>query len=296
MTPADGPLLSGKGWSRRALFALPFAGGPALACEPVRVTTVPLRLVDGFPVVSAGVAGQAASFILDTGAEAMLVTPAMAEALRLPLAGVAPIYGTGGQQEARVVLLPGLRLGGAAMPDQLSPVAPLPVELRTDPPLAGLLGAALLSRFDLDLDVLGRRVSLWSPGCGAPFAGTALPLEVSRGGRPYLVVRVNGRPLLALLDTGSRATLLDEAAARRLGVGAPVSANTARGVDGARLPLEHTRVMLGLGDGGAARETPVSVTPLRLDRGEMLLGLDVLGRGRVWVGYGRGEIRFKEYK
>ena len=282
--------MTGLGWvGRRAVLGLPVLGGAAWGCT--QVASVPLVLEDGFPLVPAVLAGRAVRFLLDTGAQGMLVTPETALALSLPLAGMTRVMGTGGSQEARVVRLPGLRLGGAGMPELLAPVLPLPVSLRGEAALAGLLGASLLARFDLDIDVPGGRLALWAPGtCPRP-AGVVLPMEVSRAGEPFIPVRVNGQTLLALLDTGSRATLLTRAAARLLGVGAPVSANTAVGVDGTRTPLEHVRVRLGLGD-EAAVETAVSVTSLQLERGDMLLGLDAVVRRRVWVAYGRGEAVF----
>lgn len=257
------------------------------ACQRIRVAEVPLRLVESYPIVPATIAGRVVSLVLDTGAQGMLVTPGIAEALQLPLAGMTRIYGTGGSQEVRVVRLPGLRLGGAAMPDQLSPVAPLPLALAMDPPLAGLLGASLLSRFDLELDVPAARVTLWAPGdCPLP-AGTRLPLEISRGGEVFCPVQVNGQTLLAQLDTGSRATILTVQSARRLGLGVPISANTAAGVDGERLPSGHAAVRLSLGDFPAA-DTPVTIAPIRLERGDLLLGLDVLARFRVLIAYARG--------
>ena len=264
---------------------------PASACDRASAVDLPLHWVEGFPLVRGRIAGRAVSLLLDTGAQGMLITPGIAEALRLPVQGVTRIYGTGGSQESPVVLATGLRLAGRAMPDQLAPVAMFPVKLQAEPPFAGLVGASVLARFDLDLNVPAGRIGLWPPGCAPQVQGMSVPLRVTPTGEAYVPVRVNGAPLAALLDTGSRATLLGQAAARRLGVRAPVSANTARGIDGERLPLEHTRVMLGLGE-EPARGTPVSVTPLELDRGDMLLGLDVLGRRRVWVGYQRGELIF----
>ena len=207
MTPP--PLPRGEGWgeglTRRAALAAigALAATPAQACT--RAAELPLRLIESYPVVSATLAGQPVSFVLDTAAQGMLVTPAMAAALGLPIAGATRIFGTGGSIEAPVVRLTGLRLGGARMPDTLSPVAPLPLTLTADPPLAGLLGANLLARFDVDLDIPARRIALYAArSCPAPAGGTVLPMQVSRAGEPYLPVRINGQVLLALVDTGSR--------------------------------------------------------------------------------------------
>ena len=270
--------------TRRVLLANALAT-PALACGKLRIADLPLTFVDGYPTIPAALAGQPVTFILDTGAQAMLITPEAAATLTLPLAGLTRIYGTGGSQQARLVRLPGLRLGGAPMPDLTAPVAPLPLDFHTVPPFAGLLGAALLARFDLELDAPAHRVTLWAPDTCEP-PGTTLPVEVSRAGEPFLQVRVNGQPLLALIDTGSRATLLDQRAARRLGLSAPISANTARGVDGERQSLEHTTIRLAMGPLHET-DTPVSISPLQLEHGDMLLGMDVLARRPFFLAYSR---------
>lgn len=256
-----------------------------------RVADLPLHVVDGYVLVPATVAGTPVQFLLDTGAEDMLIEPAIADALQLPLRGMIRIYGTGGSQDAQVVSLPGLRLGDAALPARSAPVAALPITLRTTPPLAGLLGASVLSQFDIDLDIPGGRMALFLAGeCPVP-PGVVLPLDLTRSGEAFIPVRVNGQALLAQIDTGSRPNILTTAAARRLGIAVPTSANTAPGIDGQRLPLGHTQIRLGLGDGPDA-PTPVSIGPLQLERGEMLLGLDVLARQRMWISYARRQISF----
>jgi len=230
--------------------------------------------------------------LVDTGAQGMLVTPEIAVHLQLPLRGIIPVFGTGGQREARVVLLPGFRIADTPMPDQLAPVAPLPIDFQLNPPLAGLLGASLLSNFDLDIDVPGRRLSLYAPSaCETPFGGTTLPLEVTPRGEPFVPVRINGQELLALLDTGTRATILSDETARRLSIQAPASANMAEGIDGTRRAIGHTRVRLALGNEAAA-DTPISISALQLARGDMLLGLDAFVRRRVWLSYRRGQVVF----
>lgn len=270
------------GWAAATALPACHAG----ACVPV--AAAPLALADGYPIVPARIGGAAVSLVLDTGAQGMLVTPEVADALALPLAGMTRVYGTGGSQETRVVALPALYLGGATMPAQLAPVAPLPVAIPAEPPVGGLLGASLLSQFDLLIDVPGRRVALSLPGSCALPRGARLPLDLSPSGEPYAMARVEGQPLLALLDTGSRATLIGEAAARRLGLTAPVAASTARGVDGGLLPLRYVRARVALGE-GPATEMPISITPLQLDRGEMLIGLDLLGRRPLFLSYSTGE-------
>ncbi len=280
---------------RRALFAVPLLALPA-PCPRTRVAELPLRLVDGFPIVDASLAGQPVSLILDTGAQGLLVTPEAVRALGLPLNGMQRIYGTGGSREVPVVALPGLRLGGAPMPGLFAPVSTLPLDLQTIPPLAGLLGATLLARFDLELDVANGRAALWTrEDCPPPFEGTTIALEISRAGEAFAPVRVNGEPLLALLDTGSRTTILNTATARRLNLQAPPSANTAPGIDGARLPVEHVEARLALGS-ERPRAATISIAPLQLERGDMLLGLDQLGPRHLWLSYAAGTVTLSALK
>lgn len=254
---------------------------------------VPFHVVDGFPVVLATVGARPVTFILDTGAQAHLVLPAAQALLRLPvLPGSVPMLGTGGATAAPIVSLVGVRLGSVLLEPAPTPVAPLPLTPRVDPILIGLLGASLLDRFDLELDAAAGRAALFDAGtCMPTWRGAAVALTVTPDRQLLLPVTIDGVRLTALLDTGSRATLLTEAAARRLGLAAPPSANTARGVDGGPLGVAHTRVRvleIGL---DVSRDVPVSVADLQLGGADLLLGMDYLRQRRVWVSGLSGVLR-----
>ena len=279
------------------MILLAMATNARAACRLERRAEAPLRLVEDFPIVAASVGSTPVSFLLDTGAQGHLILPEAADALRLPqLPGTVPVIGTGGAREAPLVLLAGVRLGAAGLPALPTPVAELPLVPQVTPMLAGLLGAPLLATYDFDLDVASGRIELYDAGaCGiaTPVLGPRMaivPLTVTPASEALLSVRVNGQRIVALLDTGSRATLLTQEAGRRLGLKAPTSANTARGVDGERLPLEHVRVReLAVGD-DVRRDVPVSLAPLQLGAAEMLLGLDYLRQRRVWISYATGQL------
>ncbi len=289
----------GPGWADAWLAALLLASAPAQACQWTRRAEVPVRVIEGFPIVPAEIGGMPVSMLLDTGAQGHLVLPEAAGSLGLRgVPGLTVrVFGTGGARNAPTVMLRGLTLGGAAVPALTTPVIALPGVPRTAPALAGILGAPLLAAYDLDLDVPGGRIGLYDGrDCSAtpPPIGprmTILALDVTPEGEAFLPVRVNGQSLLALLDTGARATLITEGASRRLGlVGAPISANTARGVDGEALPLQHVRAReMRVGD-DLRLDVPISIAPLQLGRGDMLLGLDYLGQRRVWVSYATGRV------
>ena len=244
-------------------------------------------------MVAGSIGTTAVTFLLDTGAPGMLVLPQVAEGLNLPPGPLGQMLGTGGGRLVPQVLLSRVAVGGAPVPPGPAPVAPLPGVPRTNPLLAGIVGAPLAVAYDLDVDVPAGRLALYEPGCAAPFpAGPAQALAPSPEDGLLLPVELNGQPLLAVVDTGSRATLLSQRAADRLGLGGPVSANTARGVDGEALTLQHIRVRsLRLGT-EVLVDTPVSITPLQTDRAELLLGLDVLGRRRFFLSYATARVTF----
>ena len=292
-------------WGRR-LLALAIASllqvglasaGPAQAgCALQKRAELPVRLRDGFAFVPASIGDAPVTLLLDTGAQGMLLTPGIVEALRLPVdphAGTR-MLGTGGVRNAPNVTLRGLRVGGVALAGGSVPVAVLPGVPQTEPPLAGLLGGQFLGTYDLDLDVPHGRMALYDAlGCAVPpfpLPYSTLPLILSPEGDAFVTVQVNGESLLALVDTGSRASIITEQAAERLGLGGPGSANLARGVDGSTLPIRHLRVRTLQVGADVTADAPISVSPLLLGRGDMLLGLDYLGRHRVWMSYRTGRV------
>ena len=263
---------------------------------PRKRAELPVQLRDGFAFVPASIGSVPVTLLLDTGAQGMLLTPGIVEALGLPVDpdGGTRLLGTGGVRNAPNVVLRGLKVGGVSMADGSVPVAALPGVPQTEPPLAGLLGGQFLGIYDLDLDVPNGRMALYDArGCATPpfpLPYSILPLSVSREGDVFVTVQVNGQDLLALVDTGSRASIITDQAAERLGLGGSGSANLARGVDGSTLPIRHLRVRRLQVGAEVIADAPISVSPLQLGWGDMLLGLDYLGRHRVWISYRTGRV------
>jgi predicted aspartyl protease len=251
---------------------------------------------EGFAFVPASIGDTPVTLLLDTGAQGMLLTPGIVEALHLPIdpRGGTRMLGTGGVRNASNVTLRRLKVGGVPMADGSVPVAVLPGVPQTEPPLAGLLGGQFLGTYDLDLDVPHGRMALYDAlGCPTPpfsLPYSTLPLMLSLDGDAFVTVQIDGESLLALVDTGSRASIITERAAERLRLGGPGSANLARGVDGSTLPIRHLRVRTLQVGTVVTTDAPISVSPLQLGRGDMLLGLDYLGRRRVWISHRTGRV------
>jgi hypothetical protein len=85
-----------------------------------------------------------------------------------------------------------------------------------------------------------------------------IPLKIIKGGHMDVDVKVNGETLRFILDTGSGATVIDAAVAKRLGLVATKTDKTLAGVSGAH-PLEKTLIeQLSVGPVQSREETVVA--------------------------------------
>ena len=274
--------------------------GPAhAACRAVPIATVPLAENWNFLVLPATIAGQPVSMLLDSGADAGLVTEEAASRLHLRrLDGRTTLQGTGpAAVTAPAVLLPELTLGDLVLPPHPVPVAPLPTEPRVTPPVAGLLGADLLANFDVDVDLPGKRLTLLrlAGACDGfrPWEG-AEPVPVARDGDRLLVqVSLDGHALRGLIDTGARSTILDADSAARIGLTPAILAGDPGGVSGG-LDLHpvvyrwHRFATLAIG-GTTLTGPVVTVAPVNQPV-DLLLGADFFAARRVWLSYATGRM------
>jgi len=122
---------------------------------------VPVTFTHDQATVPVALNGRDAPMLLDTGAGRTLLTAAAVQQDNLPLDEwvSTPLMGAGNRiEERRNVLLRSMALGGVALQRrglaQGISLAVTAQRLDTEASVAGLLGADLLSRFDLDLDCL----------------------------------------------------------------------------------------------------------------------------------------------
>jgi predicted aspartyl protease len=283
-----------RGWLLGCLAAAAFVGAASAACKVETLAQAKLRDVAGFLTVEATIDGVPASLLLDTGAEAGLVTPDAALRLRLPLdpGRRTLVQGTGGAGAVIPhVMLSGLAIGGLELPPHSVPVGPLPAVPRIVPPVAGLLGADVLSGFDVEIDARHGRFALHrvSGECDAPvsWAHDIVPLHRS-GDRLIAGARLDGHPIDALLDTGALSIVLDTGAALRLGVTADALARDPGGISGGvdmrEVPF-HWHRFASLAVGGITIRHPViTVTQVR-EATPMLLGARWFAGRHVWLSY-----------
>jgi len=272
------------------------------ACTVDAKATVALSDSDGTITVPVEVNGITATFILDTGAQRSLVTPAAVD--RLGLARDAwvgtTMRGIGGAESRPNANPRTLTLGGVRMVrrtlnhDTSFTVGVLP---GSRPGLIdGLLGRDFLSLFDLDIDVPNRRLTLFDVhDCAGRFLSwkgdyTAVPVTTPTEQAIVVPVLVDGKPLRALLDTGASASLIGAPGMFRLGLQeANVRGDSATQLSGLG---PHTVTMYrhtfrSLQVGGQTIQSPVIwVAPVHLTPiVDMLLGADWVAARRLWISY-----------
>lgn len=145
--------------------------------------------------------------LLDTGSVQCLLDPAAAKGLVLPAFAQVRVGGfAGGERPALARRLRELRSGEAVQPDLPVLVMGLAAVNRwLDHPVDGILGMGFLAgrRFTVDA---ARGVLRWD---GATLDGRKEPLVFKPGDpRPWMALRLGGRPFLGLADTGAGVALV----------------------------------------------------------------------------------------
>ncbi len=282
-----------------AALAWALLGAPASGqtCLQRLQASAPLRDDDGFLSLPAMIDGRPVSLLVDTGSDNGMLTKAGAARLGLrrnPGRRVV-LQGTGGDgPSAAVAAYPNLQVGGLLLPGGSLPVGVLPGMPVLSPSIAGLIGADLLSRYDVELDLPRHRIGLWTttagsaactgpPGWRPPF--DSIPLT-RLGDRMALVVRLDGQPISALLDTGARSRILSTRAAARLGVDANRLGLDPGGVT-AGIDLHesvyHWHRFRSLLIGSETFDQPIlTVAPLD-ERVDLLLGADWFAGRDIWI-------------
>ncbi len=217
-------------------------------CQYQALGTLPLRQGEAYPIVDGTANGVPVRVLLDTGAGDMLMSPALAKRLRLPLGHTSrEHYGVGGTTEVARVHLDSLTLGKFEWTNVTLLVAQ---DAAPDMPDV-IAGARFLLQHDLEMtdkaitffepidsiECYGAPLAYWAPD--VPWIDIALPTE--RHPQLSATVKINGHPVQAMVDTGAGSTVLDLQAARDLG-GAPKSVEgTGGGIGGHRFDWWHAR-------------------------------------------------------
>jgi predicted aspartyl protease len=205
---------------------LAVSAGAASACTLQTVGELNVDLSRRAPMVDGEINGVKVKVMIDTGSSLTMITAPAAKALGLigdPTPG-GYVFGIGGRRDTYSTLLKSLKIGTLTGND-LPPIAVGGV-LQGEPDVAMLLGSDFLSQFDVELDFADNMMRLFhATGCtpaqlvywNKPYSEVALAPE----GGFDIQVSLNGRRVLATLDTGASTSLVDAQTAASVGAATP---------------------------------------------------------------------------
>ena len=275
----------------------PVTPGSAEACRVEKLTSVAMRPLSNVWVVDVQVQGKPAVLMVDTGASSVNLVPEAV--LRLGARIVDGRYAisnaSGTTVYRRALQIDTLAIGTETVERLAFP------ELDGAPwakmGFDGILGMDAFARYDIEIDFAGRMLSLYRkrfcpagpPPWTTRYVSSAISGPGAGRGTPVVPVQLNGQAGYAVVDTGSTVTLVDADLARRAGGGAepPTGARTIRTLTAgdAHGELRHTQFRELLVAG--ARFTNPSLWVGQMGQSpDMLVGLDIMGRGKLWISGG----------
>lgn len=285
--------------ARHILFAAALGAAiPATASSaPCKVDTLAEQSLgyseELLPTIRGSIEGHPATLLLDSGSTTTVVNGALARLAALPLSQpTAALRGIGGEVSSSK--------SNTQFEWALAPRAPIALrvveQFSVSPQSDGALGAGQLFNDRVDLSFADRRLRLLklTGACAAEdLGGPQASMQERLAGpvsdpRLYLSVEVNGIPMRALVDTGSRWTTLLRGAAERAGFtphgAAAEQSGQSEGLGAQRLQAWTSPFDLAVAGQRypAARLRVIDALPeSTLGKADLLLGLDWLHAHRL---------------
>ena len=186
-------------------------------CKLIRIEEWPVRLERNLPIIDGEINGNKVSILIDTGSQRSFVTRSAVSRMMLMRTNV----GTTGLESVR---LDELRIGPAKRKDWNVLVSP-EQDFGTQV-ISLVLGYDFFAGVDFEFDLANRAIRLFQARdcAGSPLAywTDAKPVEaqIQGTGEILLSVAVNGRPSLAVIDSGAVFSAVTMAESVRLGINA----------------------------------------------------------------------------
>ena len=171
------------------------------------VQTIPLADFEGHAACRVTLGGVPYSFLLDTGAQSIVVDSRVARAAGLDQEGALEVRGAVRTGGLHVVTLPAIGIGNATLPPSIGTSIDLSGTTRGAAKFDGILGYPFFAASLVELDFGRQLMRFGPPGSFAP-RGERIPLDVDRE-LPEAVLRIDGRVSAPfIVDIGNSGELL----------------------------------------------------------------------------------------
>lgn len=287
-----------------ALVPLAHASAEAAKCTYTPIGKLPLRYTGpGLEITTEGsINGTPAELLVDTGAYATVLTRTGTERRGIRLyptgrrasgfGGTSPVYAS----IANEFIVGPVRAGRSNMPVLGS--------FGDTPSYDGILGAPFLFQTDMEISLAGKQLTFFVPEkCGGAWLGywaqdvQEVPLRRHDQNHmnPKFFVRINGKELEAMIDTGAAFSVMTADAAKRAGIsldGPGVTRGTdIGGVGDYAASRWHVVTTFQIGE-EIVKNADIGIEDSGLNMADVVLGADFLRAHRVLFALSQNKLYF----
>lgn len=295
----------------------------AASCELHVVASIPAKLSPRNQLLlDATINDSPVKIQVDTGAQTSTLSRKFAVRTGIPIEDMpGVVYGLTGEALNQKTRVRSLHLGNTVSTNEAMVLTPIGGDGTDGEPVA-LFGADYLQNYDVEIDVAGGKVNLFSqdhcPGQVVYWSPEFFKSKIYYVGnsplhRPTIDIAVEGKPLRALIDTGAWATAMRMAVAQERFDLSPNSADMqklgeTKGIDGRVLETyQHTFQSMTFGD-ITLHNTRMAIAPintaahhasagshLNTDMGEqpdVLIGMSLLKQLHLLIAYSENALYY----
>ncbi|WP_306394946.1 aspartyl protease family protein [Telluria beijingensis] len=209
-----------------SLFATPLHAAQATACEYHQLVKLPIRYTGPSlsPTIEGSIDGTPADMLVDTGAWASMLTRTGSGKRGLQLERSGLSRGIGGYARMYTARVREFRAGPAAIRNSNVRVVG---DMGFSPSFDAILSAQFLLQTDLEFSLATKELTFFKPSnCkNARLAywdadAVEIPFDTrfSHHANPYFTVKVNGKEITAMIDSGAATSALTREGAERAGI------------------------------------------------------------------------------
>jgi len=276
-------------------------------CQIEKRATLPINYERYLPTVAIMINGHSVNMGVDTGAERTFVTPEAAEEMHLPNDPhhMTQSIGVGGSKTVNNVMVDDISFGLAHLTQQSMAVNSLTSRLGSQDfgptlSLGGLLGADILSQYDIEYDVTGRTLSLYSVSNCAQISPlwegdyARLPTKLTSHKLLLIPVSLDKHVVMAIFDTGASGLFLTRSSAAKAGFADnifdtdPVAFGSGVNNQSFQMPIHMFEgIIIGK---ELYRGLRVGIVNSSLGNADMLVGENYMNEHRFWLSYSTGTL------